>query len=95
MGQFGYKNQFHLTSSPVVAPFKVLLQDQKRIACMEFQWRLLLSVYFLNILSLKVAMFFWKSQRLLKQLNIRTLSESECAKNKKFLGYIWQANREQ
>ena len=51
-------DQLHVTSSPLAALFKVLLEDQKRIVCIEFQWRLFLSVHFLNILSIKVAIFF-------------------------------------
>ena len=50
-------HQMHVTSSPLAALFKVLLEDQQRIVCIEFQWKLLLSVDFLNILSLKVASF--------------------------------------
>ena len=47
----------HVTSSPLVAHFKVLLEDQQHIVCIEFQNRLLLSVHFVGILSLKVAIF--------------------------------------
>ena len=50
-------DQLYVTSSPFAALFKVLLEDQKRIVCVEFQWRLSLSVHFLNILSPKVPFF--------------------------------------
>ena len=43
----------------LAAPFKVLLKDQKRIVCIEFQWRL----FVINlILSLKVAIVFENRQ---------------------------------
>ena len=51
-------DQLHVTSSPLAVPIKVLLEDQKRVVCIEFQSRLLLSLHFINILSLKVAICF-------------------------------------
>ena len=55
-------NQSHVMSSPFPAPFKDLLEDQERIVCIEFQCRLLLSVDFVDILLLKVAIFFRNRQ---------------------------------
>ena len=77
-----------MTSSPLAAPFKVLLEDLQRIVCIEFQCTLLLSVLFVDILSLKVAIFS-EVAKIDKQLNIRKLIVGECAKIKRFLGYIW------
>ena len=58
LSHFSSLDQLHVTSSPLAVLFKVLLEDQKRIVFIEFQWSLSWSVHFLNILSLEVPFFF-------------------------------------